>query len=334
MNAFEYVSAQSVAEVGEMLAADGEAAAIIAGGTDLLGEIKQGTARPSKLVVLNSIDGLKGIWIHERGLLIGAMTTIAEIAEHEYVRSRYAVLAEACDSVATPQIRNVGTLGGNLCQRPRCWYYRSPLFDCLKKGGDRCFAYDGMNKFHAIFDTGVCPAVHASDTAVALCALNARALLMSVDGARMMPVEDFFVQTNEDATVENVLQPGEMVAEIVIPDASPNLRSIYLKAKERQAMDFALASVALSLEVSEDVVSYARVVLGGVAPAPYRAHSAEDALVGARISHVDPERVGRTAAEGATPLSDNGYKVRLVSGLVSRAVRTLLHRKSQEGRSL
>ena len=333
MNAFEYVSAQSVDEVGELLAANGEATGIIAGGTDLLGEIKQGTARLSRLVGLHSIDGLRGVRLYERALLIGAMTTIAEIAEHEHIRSRYAVLAEACDSVATPQIRNVGTLGGNLCQRPRCWYYRSPLFDCLKKGGDRCFAHEGMNKFHAIFDNGVCPAVHASDTAVALCALNARVLLMSADGARMMPVEDFFVLPDEDATVENVLQSGEVVAEIVIPTASPSLRSIYLKAKERQAMDFALASVALSIDVSEDVVSYARVVLGGVAPMPHRARSAEDALVGVRVSDADTERVGRIAAEGATPLSDNGYKVRLVSGLVSRAVRTLLCDESQEGRS-
>ena len=333
MNAFEYVSAQSVAEVGELLAANGQAARIIAGGTDLLGEVKQGTARPSRLVGLHSIDHLRGIRLHDRGLLIGAMTTIAEIAEHENVRSRFAVLAEACGSVATPQIRNVGTLGGNLCQKPRCWYYRSPLFDCLKKGGDRCFAHEGMNKFHAIFDTGICPAVHASDTAVALCALNARVLLMSSDGARTMPVEDFFVLPDEDVTVENVLRPGEMVAEIEIPAASPSLRSIYLKAKERQAMDFALASVALSLEVSEGVVSHARVVLGGVAPVPYRAHSAEDALAGARVSEADSERIGRIAAEGATPLSDNGYKVRLVSGLVSRAVRTLLSGEAQDRRS-
>ena len=334
MNAFEYVSAQSVDEVGELLAANGGATDIIAGGTDLLGEIKQGTARPSRLVSLHSINDLRGIRLYDRGLLIGAMTTIAEIAGHEHIRSHYSVLAEACDSVATPQIRNVGTLGGNLCQRPRCWYYRSPLFDCLKKGGDRCFAHEGMNKFHAIFDNGVCPAVHASDTAVALCAVNARVLLLSSNGARMMPVEDFFVLPDEDATVENVLQPGEMVAEIVIPTASSSLRSVYLKAKERQAMDFALASVALSLEVSEDVVSYARVVLGGVAATPYRIHGAEDALVGTRVSEVDSQSIGRIAAEGATPLSDNGYKARLVPGLVSRAVRTLLYKESQEGQSL
>ena len=333
MNAFEYVNAQSVAEVGELLAANGQAARIIAGGTDLLGEVKQGTARPSRLVGLHSIDDLRGIRLNDRGMLIGAMTTIAEIAEHEHVRSRYAVLAEACDSVATPQIRNVGTLGGNLCQKPRCWYYRSPLFDCLKKGGDRCFAHEGMNKFHAIFDNGICPAVHASDTAVALCALNARALLVSSDGARTMPVEDFFVLPDEDATVENVLRPGEMVAEIEIPATSPNLRSVYLKAKERQAMDFALASVALSLDVSDDVVSHARVVLGGVAPTPYRARGAEDALLAMRVGDADFERVGRIAAEGATPLSDNGYKARLVSGLVSRAVRTLLDGETQDRRS-
>lgn len=334
MNAFEFVSAHSVAEVGELLAMNGEATGIIAGGTDLLGEIKQGTVRPSRLVGLYPINDLRGISLYEQGLLIGAMTTIAEIAEHEQIRSHYSVLAEACDSVATPQIRNVGTLGGNLCQRPRCWYYRSPLFGCLKKGGDRCFAYEGMNKFHAIFDAGVCPAVHASDTAVALCALNARVLLMSAGGARMMPVEDFFVRPDVDATAENVLRPGEIVVQIVIPTASLTLRSLYLKAKERQAMDFALASVALSLEVSDDIVTYARVVLGGVAPTPHRVGKAEDALVGTRVNDVDADWVGRIAVEGSTPLSDNGYKVRLASGLVSRAVRTLLYGESQEGMSL
>ena len=332
MNAFEYVSAQSVKEAGELLAATGGAAGIIAGGTDLLGEIKQGSARPPRLVALHSIDDLRGIRLDEGELRIGAMTTIAEIAEHEHVRSRYAVLAEACDSVATPQIRNVGTLGGNLCQRPRCWYYRSPLFDCLKKGGDRCFAHEGMNKFHAIFDTGVCPAVHASDTAVALAALDATVTLSSYDGARIMPVDDFFVGPAVDVTAENVLRSGEILAEIIIPQTSTNTRSIYLKAKERQAMDFALASVGMAVEVVDDVVVSCRVALGGVAPAPYRAHGAEDALVGMRVGGVDSERVGRAAAEGATPLSDNGYKARLVSGLVSRAVRTLLNGESQEGR--
>ena len=331
MNAFEYVSAQSVEEAGELLVASGKPASIIAGGTDLLGEIKQGTVRPMRLVGLQRIDGFTGLRIHEQGALIGAMTTIAEIGEHPHIRSRYAALAQACDSVATPQIRNVGTLGGNLCQRPRCWYYRSPLFDCLKKGGEQCFAHEGANKFHAIFGTEVCPAVHPSDTAVALCALDARVLLMSSDGARMLPIEDFFVSPDSDVTRENVLQAGEILAEVVIPSASANTRSLYLKAKERQAMDFALASVALAVDVEGDTVSDARVALGGVSPTPYRVAGAEEALVGKRIGEVDAGTIGQIAVEGATPLSDNRYKVRLASGLVARAVRTLLNLDGQGG---
>lgn len=330
MNAFEYVSAQSVEEAGELLAASGKPARIIAGGTDLLGEIKQGTVQPARLVSLQWIDDFTGVLIHEQGALIGAMTTIAQIGEHPHIRGHYAALAQACDSVATPQIRNVGTLGGNLCQRPRCWYYRSPLFDCLKKGGEQCFAHEGANRFHAIFGVEICPAAHPSDTATALCALDARVLLMSSHGARMLPIENFFVSPNADVTRENVLQAGEILAEIVIPSASPNTRSLYLKAKERQAMDFALASVALAVDVEGGTVSSARLALGGVAPTPYRVACAEEALVGKRIEEVEAELIGQIAVEGATPLSDNGYKVRLTSGLVARAVRTLLHNDAQD----
>ena len=200
MMGFEFVTAQSVAEAGELLTAYGIAAKIIAGGTDLLGEIKQGTVQPARLVSLRDIGALTAMSVEDDGARIGAMTTISEIAAHPEIRSRYAALAQACDSVATPQIRNVGTLGGNLCQRPRCWYYRSPLFDCRKKGGDRCFALDGANKFHAIFDGAICPAVHPSDTAVALSALDARVTLLSSGATRTVSVGDFFVSPDVDVS--------------------------------------------------------------------------------------------------------------------------------------
>ena len=325
MHRFEFVSAPDVEQASELLNGNGATVRVISGGTDLLGEIKQRTVLPDRLVSLQGIDDLRGVRIYDEGALIGAMTTISDIGANSEIRAQYAALAEACDSVATPQIRNVGTIGGNLCQRPRCWYYRSPLFDCHKKGGENCFAFEGANKFHAIFDTGSCPAVHPSDTAVALEALDARVLLLTWDGARMLPIEDFFVAPSVDVTRENVLEEGEILGQVVIPSASPNARSLFLKAKERQAMDFALASVAVSLEVDGDSVKDARVVLGGVAPVPRRVRDAESALIGAGIGDIDPEQVGRIAVEGASPLSDNGYKVRLASGLVSRAVRTLLN---------
>ena len=325
MHRFEFVYAPSVEQASELLNGNGATVRVISGGTDLLGEIKQRTVLPDRLVSLQRIDDLRGVRIYDEGALIGAMTTISDIGANSGIRAQYAALAEACDSVATPQIRNVGTIGGNLCQRPRCWYYRSPLFDCRKKGGENCFAFEGANKFHAIFDSGSCPAVHPSDTAVALEALDARVLLLTWDGARMLPIEDFFVAPSVDVTRENVLEEGEILGQVVIPSASPNARSLFLKAKERQAMDFALASVAVSLEVDGDSVKDARVVLGGVAPVPRRVRDAENALIGMGIGNIDPEQVGRIAVEGALPLSDNGYKVRLASGLVSRAVRTLLN---------
>ena len=329
MHGFQFVSAQDVEDAGRLLSANGAAVSVIAGGTDLLGEIKEGTIRPEKLVSLQGLEDLRGVAVYAEGALIGAMTTLAEVADNEEIRARYAALSEACDSVATPQIRNVGTIGGNLCQRPRCWYYRSPLFGCSKKGGDKCFAFEGANKFHAIFDTGVCPAVHPSDTAVALMSLDARVVLMSPNGGRMLLIEDFFTSPSADVSVENVLRADEILAEVVVPSGAENSRSVFVKAKERQAMDFALASVALSVDVQDDKLAGARLALGGVAPVPRRVRGAEEALIGNRVSDIDAGLIGRIAVEGATPLADNGFKVRLASGLVARAVRTALKGASQ-----
>ena len=324
MYGFEFVNAQSVDDAGRRLAENGTVANIIAGGTDLLGELKQGTLSPQRLVSLQGLGDLRGIVVDSQGAKIGAMTTIAEIAVHPVIRSHYTALAQACDAVATPQIRNVGTLGGNLCQRPRCWYYRSPLFDCRKKGGTECFAIDGANKFHAIFDNAICPIVHPSDTAVALSALDASVTIASPNEVHSLPMQRFFSSSSADVTTENVLGAGEILSQIVIPTPASNSRSIFLKAKERQAMDFALASVALSLDVVDDVVASAHIALGGVAPVPYKAADAEQALAGKPVSDIDAGAIGQAAVRGATPLSDNGYKVRLASGLVARAVRTLL----------
>ena len=331
MYGFEFVSAQDVTDVCNLLDEDGKAVSIIAGGTDLLGEIKQGILRPERLASIQGVEGLRGFRIYDEGVLIGAMTTLADIASDAELRKTYSALAEACDSVATPQIRNVGTIGGNLCQRPRCWYYRNPHFDCRKKSGDTCFAIEGVNKFHAIFDVGVCPAVHPSDMAVALVALDARVLLISSGSARMLPVEDFLVGPDVDVTAENILHSSEILAEVVIPSPNQGNRNVFLKAKERQAMDFALASVALSADVKGDVVTNVRVVLGGVAPTPRRALDAEEALVGKRIGDIDSQQITRLAVKGATPLSDNEYKVRLTSGLVLRALRTLLPKDGRQG---
>ncbi len=323
MNGFEFVAARDAADASGMLAEGAGSARVIAGGTDLLGELKEGVISPARLVSLASIPNLRGIEIGGEGARIGSMTILSEVAAHPHIRANYAALAQAAAAVATPQIRNVGTLGGNLCQRPRCWYYRSPLFDCRKKGGAECFAHNGMNKFHAIFGGAICPAVHPSDTAVALAALGSDIELAAADGERVLAAENFFAPPEIDARTENALRAGEIVAAVRLPSPAAGLRSVYLKAKERQAMDFALASVALAVIARGDRIERARIALGGVAPVPYRARHAEDALAGVRMQDADAAEIGRLAVQDAEPLRDNGYKVRLASGLVARAIRTL-----------
>ena len=323
MNGFEFVAARDAADASGMLGEGAGSARVIAGGTDLLGELKEGVISPARLISLASVANLRGIEAGDEGARIGAMTNLSEVAAHPHMRANYAALAQAAASVATPQIRNVGTLGGNLCQRPRCWYYRSPLFDCRKKGGAECFAHNGMNKFHAIFGGAICPAVHPSDTAVALAALDAEIELAAADGERVLAAENFFAPPEVDALSENALRAGEIVAAVRLPAPAAGLRSVYLKAKERQAMDFALASVAFAVIARGDRIEQARIALGGVAPVPYRARHAEDALTGTRLQDADAAGIGRLAVQDAEPLRDNGYKVRLAAGLVARAVRTL-----------
>jgi xanthine dehydrogenase YagS FAD-binding subunit len=312
-------------EAVSLLTADPEAdARVISGGTDLLSEMKDGTASPGILVSLSQVPGLQGISETGDGLTIGSMTTIAEIASHPVVRSEYRALAEAASGIATPQIRNVGTLGGNLCQRPRCWYYRHPLVPCLKKGGDRCYALAGHSKYLCVVGGERCYIVHPSDTAVALAALGADIEIAGPAGLRRLPLEQFFIGPGEDITRENVLAPGEMVTRVHISTPPPGMRSLYLKAGEREAGDFALASVAAAIIIGDNAVQGASVVLGGVAPVPYRAAQVEEYLKGRAVSQIDPLQAGRMALTGATPMADNGYKVVLTSNLVKQAISRLL----------
>ncbi len=326
MQDFEFIAAESAGQASALLSGDIAPARIIAGGTDLLGEIKEGVIAPARLVSVQHVAELHGVALDDAGVRIGAMTTLADIAAHPYIRKDYTALAQAADAAATPQIRNVGTLGGNLCQRPRCWYYRNPAFDdCLKKGGSHCYAHDGANKFHAIFGGGICPSVHPSDTAVALSALDANLTLVSPHGERRIPVDEFFAPPEVNVIAENVLEHGEFVASVGIPSLTPEQRSVFLKAKERQSMDFALSAVALCVDVADGVIADARMTLGGVAPVPLRAYAAEDALVSRRSADVDASAIGRLAVRDAKPLSSNRYKVRLTAGLVTRAIRMALN---------
>ena len=324
MKPFRFVEAESVTGAITLLETQYVPTKLIAGGTNLIGEIKEGIASPATLVSLLKVRDLEGIASTREGLQLGALTIVAELETPPDIANRYSVLAQAASSVATPQIRNIATLGGNLCQRPRCWYYRSSLFDCRKKGGDTCFAEDGASKYHAILGGVDCYIVHPSDLAVALIALRARVTISGPDGSRTLPLESFFVSPESDMMGETSLEPSEILTLVSVPQTSPHHCSIYLKAKERQAYDFALASVALAVELSEGFVHDALIVLGGVAPVPLRVPHAEDALKGRSVEQVDPGAVGELAVRGAQPLKDNGFKVPLTSSLVSRAVRTLL----------
>ncbi len=241
------------------------------------------------------------------------------------MKRHYPALADAADGAATPQIRNMATLGGNLCQRPRCWYYRLAEFDCRKKGGPTCFAQDGENRFHAIFDSDLfCCCIHPSATAVALLAYGARLETISPKGKRTIAMDDFFVRPTEDALRENVLAPGEIIQTVRIPAPAEGSRSVYRKLKEKESFDWPLVEACVNLVVSGGQVRQARVVLGSVAPTPWRAKEAEAVLTGARIG---PELAARAAAAsvaGARPLSQNAYKVRLARVMVERALREAL----------
>jgi xanthine dehydrogenase YagS FAD-binding subunit len=327
LHPFEYVEAQTLEEAVTLLSATSDGVHAVAGGTDLLDEIKEGVAAPERLVSLARVPGLEGITEIGEGLTIGAMTTIADIAAHPIIRSRYTALAQAAAGLATPQIRNVGTLGGNLNRWPRCWYYRHPLTRCLKKGGDRCYALAGNSKYLCVTEGDRCYIVHPSDTAVALSALDARIEIAGPGGARTVPIDEFFLSPSQNIARENVLAQGEIVTRVYLANPAPaaaGRRSLYLKARERESGDFALVSVAAVISLEGDVVRQAAVSLGGVAPVPYRAGLVDQHLQGKAIAEVDPVHAGTLTLPDARPMADNGYKVTLAGNLVRRAITQLL----------
>lgn len=312
---FSYVRAKSVGEAVRLLALRG--ARLHAGGTDLLGCLRDGSDSADKLVSLSGVASLNGIASAAGGgMRIGAMTTLAQIAESRNVAESYPVLAQAAASVGSPQLRNQGTLGGNLCQRPRCWYFRGD-FACLRKGGDACYAAQGENRYHAIFGGSTCFMVHPSDTANALVALDARLRVAGPGGIRTVPAGSFFILPATNVRKENVLQPNEIVTEVLLPPPAPSARSSYRKVRSRGSWDFALASVALVVAADgAGVVTGARVVLGAAAPAPWRAKAAENVLVGRKIDAGVAKDAAEAAVKGAEALAKNGYKLALFRGIV------------------
>jgi len=322
MNRFELVRAQTTTQARE-LAAEMPGSVLKAGGIDLLDHLKEHLVEPPRLVDLKTIPGLAQIAVDKDGTLkIGALATLAQVAAHAAVRASHPALARACGEAASPQIRNVATIGGNVLQRPRCWYYRLESYKCFKKGGDVCFAVAGENRYHVLFGGGPVFAPHPSNAAVPLVAYGASFVLDGPKGARTVPAGEFFVLPDKDPTRENVLQPGELLLEMRVP-STKGWRSAYYEVRERAAFDWPLVAAAIAVKVEGGTVKDARVVLGQVATIPWRSAAAEKALVGKPLGATSAEAAGKAAVEGAEPMSDNGYKVDLVTTLVRRTVASL-----------
>ena len=294
-------------------------ARIIAGGVDLISLMKNKVVLPRVLVNIKTIPGLAYIKEDAEGLKIGALTTIHDIEISAVIKDKYSLLTEAAHSVAAPQVRNMATLGGNLCQDVRCWYFRRPpvtgrSFFCLRKGGEQCYAETGNNTYHAIISGGECPAVCPSDMAPALIALDAKVKIAGQDGERTIPLEAFYL------AMGNILQPGEIIIETQLPAPEPGIKQGYLKFRLRKTIDFAISSVAAALTMEAGVVSNARIVLGGVAPTPYRALAAEEALKGKPITESIALTAAQAAVAEAAPLGMNGYKVPITRSLVKKVI--------------
>jgi xanthine dehydrogenase YagS FAD-binding subunit len=312
---FSYIRVNSVKDAVKQLSDKGTM--ILAGGTDLMGCLRDEIFSADKLVSLSKLAELRGIKdTADGGLRIGALTTITEIAENPAISKRYPALAQAASAVASPQLRNQGTIGGNLCQKPRCWYYRGE-FHCLRKGGQLCYAMEGENEYHAIFGHDrICAIVHPSDTAPALIAFQAAVRVSGPKGTRLVPVEKFHVLPKVDVLKETVLAPGEIVTEVLLPKPPEGAKSAYRKVRARRSWDFALSGSAIVATVKDGNVQQARVVFSGVAPIPWRSPEVERAIIGKKLDPDTIAKAGEAAVQNAEPLEQNGYKTALLKAVV------------------
>jgi xanthine dehydrogenase YagS FAD-binding subunit len=319
---FSYVRVKSLQEAVKVSQEGGTH--ILAGGTDLLGCLRDQVFPADQLVSISHLTDLKGISLTADGALrIGALTTITEVAESPVIKELFPGLARAASEVASPALRNRGTIGGNLCQKPRCWYYRGE-FHCLRKGGDTCYALGGENQYHGIFGSDdKCCIVHPSDTAPMLMALGASVGVTGPQGNRNVPIDKFFVLPRDDVHKETVLGKGEIVTEVLLPKAPTGLRTSYRKVRVRQAWDFAIAGLALALVFRGDKVEHGSVVLSGAAPIPWRSKPAGQVIIGQRLDAKIAEKAAEATVKDAQPLEQNGYKVHLFRAIVEEELTRL-----------
>jgi xanthine dehydrogenase YagS FAD-binding subunit len=318
--AFELLSPHSLDEAAELAVRHGDDCALMAGGSDLLDQLKQHRRTPRYVINLKTIPGLRTVNITGDRISIGALTTLGEMESNEELTRLCPALTMAASRVATPQIRNVGTLGGNLLQDSRCAYYRGPWY-CYRAGGIQCDARHGVNQEHAIFGGNRCYTVSPSDTAPALIALGATATIHGTT-PRQAPVEDLFMPPSENITVMHRVRQGQILSEVTVPIRS-GVRSTFIKYAMRNSWDFAIASVAIALRIDAGLARDSRIVLGGVAPIPWRSADAEREVEGKRLDEATIHAAARAAIAGARPLAQNEYKVALVKKLVRTALMEL-----------
>jgi len=326
MRAFELYDATTVSEAVTLLKQNSDRAVkVVGGGSDLVGGILKdwvhgkGLPFPDVLIDLTTIKDMTQIDAGSSEASIGAAATLSQVIDHKDIQAKFPLLVAAAQSVASPLIRNFGTLGGNVNQRPRCWFFRGEDFNCYKKGGDFCYAVTGDNRYHAIIGGELCYIVHPSDTATALLALNAKAKISGVGGDREVAFDSYFIGPREDVLRENVLKKDEFVTHITIPNPASGTKMAWNKLKDRQVYDFALTSVAVSFTMSGNNWNDGRVVVGGVSPVPYRAKVVEDALKGKDIKATAKQAAAQIRTV-ARPMSLNAYKVDLAAGLIERTL--------------
>jgi xanthine dehydrogenase YagS FAD-binding subunit len=326
MKGFDLHEPTTVTEAVGLLDRLGGAGKVLAGGSDIVGGIMKdwvtgkGMPLPSALVDITTIPELSGIKTAASGITIGAATTLTDIVESADVQKSIPLLSEAAKTIASPLIRNFGTLGGNINQRPRCWFFRGEDFNCYKKGGDFCYSVTGDNTYHAIIGGELCYIVHPSDTSTALLALNATARITGPSGTRDVAFDTYFHGPREDVLTENILKPNELLTEVTVPTPAAGTKMAWTKLKDRQVYDFAVVSVAVAFTVdAAGKWSDGRIVLGGVAPVPYRAAVVESALKGQDVRAAARQAAAQIRTV-ARPMSLNAYKVDIAQNLIERTL--------------
>ena len=319
MNKFAFVDCTTV---DQALAELNNGAVIKAGGIDLLDLMKDGIVTPPKLVNIRNVSSLRGITASSDGLHLGPLSTLSEIAAHPDIRRDYSALSDAAGHAATPQVRNMATLGGNITQRTRCWYFRSSDFDCRKKNAtsQECHAHEGENQYHAVMNNSTCAMVHPSSTAVPLLAMNSQVELTSKQGKRTVAMSEFYVPPEKSLINETVMQPDEIITRIFVPAPETGTRSAYQKYGEKESFDWPLADAGIVLVMEGERCRRAAVVMGVAAPTPIRSQAAEAVLTGATINEATARAAAKAAMQNATPLSQNGFKIQLFQTAIYRTI--------------